>query len=161
MMERQRLCRKASRCEEPWTSGRDRRGSSFVGLLAAAFNPQRGVLVACVAFKSHTKLRIALLALSIFSCCAAGLVSSAWTRSESVTTTAWRASLRGLSLGNIVIDVDDGDRCVEEGSGRPRAQRLGELLEFCSGVILSPSRMKVMSGWHHQHDPDGGRCVTR
>jgi hypothetical protein len=35
---------------------------------------------------------------------------------------------------------------VEEGSGRPRAQRLGELLEFCSGVILSPARMKVMSG---------------
>src|SRR5262249_47291021 len=30
-------------------------------------------------------------------------VSSACTRSESVLTTAWRASLRGLSLGNVVI----------------------------------------------------------
>src|SRR5262249_37872595 len=34
---------------------------------------------------------------------AAGSVSSACTRSESVITTAWRASLRGLSLGNVVI----------------------------------------------------------
>src|SRR5262249_3175354 len=68
-------------------------------------HPQRGVVVAILefAFKSHTKFRIAPLALSIFSCCRVGSVSSACTRSESVTTTAWRASLRGLSLGNVVI----------------------------------------------------------
>jgi hypothetical protein len=56
------------------------------------------------ASKADTKFRIAPLACSIFSCCvAAGSVSSACTRSESVITTAWRASLRGLSLANVVI----------------------------------------------------------
>src|SRR5262245_10442700 len=58
----------------------------------------------CTAFKADAKSRIAPLACSIFSCCvAAGSVSSACTRSESVITTAWRASLRGLWLGNVVI----------------------------------------------------------
>src|SRR5262245_22844928 len=42
--------------------------------------------------------------------------------------------------------ADDGDRCVEDGSGRPRAQPLGELFEFCSGAILSPPRQ------HHIQD---------
>ena len=41
--------------------------------------------------------------MSIFSNCAVGAVSSACTTSESAITTAWRASLRGLSPGRVVI----------------------------------------------------------
>jgi hypothetical protein len=72
------------------------------GVCSSAFSEASYSLILC-RLQGHVKSRIAPLAWSIFSCCAAGSVSSACTRSESVITTAWRASLRGLSLGNVVI----------------------------------------------------------
>src|SRR5258708_36759993 len=56
-----------------------------------------------VAFKAHTKFWIASLTFSIFSYCAAGSVSSVFTRSEGAVPTPLRASLRSLSLGKFVM----------------------------------------------------------
>src|SRR5262245_60275900 len=81
-----------------WISGECVCGLAADGSDVKADHPQRGVLVAHLVpvFKADAGSRIVPLACSIFSCCvAAGSVSSAFTRSESVITTGFLTLLRG------------------------------------------------------------------